>query len=103
MRKKGAGALIYTGAAILLLSALSLTGCYYLRPTGPCLGVGCPAHTAGQNGQYKKGEGPKSQPANAQNKDSRPANTQSDPQSAPPAPKEGNFFTNAWAKLTRSR
>jgi hypothetical protein len=93
MKKKVAGMPIFAGGMILLLSMLSLTGCYYLRPTGPCLGVGCPARTVGQNGQYKKGEGPKSQPANAQ----------SDPQPAPPAPKEGNFFTNAWAKLTRSR
>jgi hypothetical protein len=103
MKKRVAGTPIFAGGMILLLSMLSLTGCYYLRPTGPCLGVGCPARTVGQNGQYKKGEGPKSQPANAQNKDSRPANAQSDPQPAPPAPKEGNFFTNAWAKLTRSR
>jgi hypothetical protein len=29
-----------------------------------------------------------------------PANAQSGPQ---PAPKEGNLFTNAWAKITRSR
>jgi len=84
-------------AALLILSTFSLAGCYLLRPTGPCFGVGCPARTVGQNGQYKKGEGPKSQPANAQNKDPQPA------QSAQPAPKEGNFFTNAWAKLTRSR
>jgi hypothetical protein len=66
MKKKAAGALTFTGVAILLLSMLSLTGCYYLRPTGPCLGVGCPARTVGQNGQYKKNEGPKAQ--NAQGK-----------------------------------
>ena len=87
-------------ACLILLSTFSLEGCYLLRPSGPCFGVGCPARTVGENGQYKKGEGPKSQPANAQNKDSQPANTQSDLQ---PAPKEGNFFTNAWAKITRSR
>jgi hypothetical protein len=88
-------------AAFLILSTFSLAGCYLLQPTGPCFGVGCPAHTVGQEGQYKKGEGPKSQqPANAQKKDSHLANAQSGPQ---PAPKEGNFFTNAWAKITRSR
>jgi hypothetical protein len=94
-------------AVILILSSFSLAGCYLLQPTGPCFGVGCPSHTVGQNGQYKKGEGPKSQqPANAQSKDSQPANAQSSPQpaqSTQPAPKEGNFFTNAWAKITRSR
>jgi hypothetical protein len=94
-------------AAFLILSTFSLAGCYLLQPTGPCFGVGCPAHTVGQNGQYKKGEGPKSQqPANAESKDSQPTNAQSNPQSAQPtqpAPKEGNFFTNAWAKITRSR
>jgi hypothetical protein len=63
MKKKASGALIFTGATILLLCTLSLTGCYYLRPTGPCLGVGCPAHTVGQNGQYKRNETPKAQHA----------------------------------------
>jgi hypothetical protein len=90
-------------AGFLILSAFSLAGCYLLQPTGPCFGVGCPSHTVGQNGQYKKGEGPKSQPANAQNNGSQPASAQSNPQPAQPAPKEGNFFTNAWAKITRSR
>jgi hypothetical protein len=94
-------------AAFLILSTFSLAGCYFLQPTGPCFGVGCPARTVGQSGQYKKGEGPKSQqPANAQNNNSQPANVQSNSQpvqSTQPAPKEGNFFTNAWAKITRSR
>ena len=79
MKEKDSGALIFTGATILLLCALSLTGCYYLRPTGPCLGVGCPARTVGQNGQYKKNEGPKAQ--NAQGKS---------PQIGQPSPKAGN-------------
>jgi hypothetical protein len=61
MKKKATKALIFTSATILLLSALSLTSCYYLRPTGPCLGVGCPARTAGQSDQYKKDESPKAQ------------------------------------------
>ncbi len=68
MKKKVAGMLIFAGVMILLVSMLSLTGCYYLRPTGPCFGVGCPARTVGQNGQYKKGEGPKTQSATAQAK-----------------------------------
>jgi hypothetical protein len=61
MKKKAKGALNFTSVTILLFSTLSLTGCYYLRPTGPCLGVGCPARTAGQSGQYKKNESPKAQ------------------------------------------
>jgi hypothetical protein len=81
-------------ALLILLSTFSLAGCYLLRPTGPCFGVGCPARPVGENGQYKKGEGPKSQTASAQNKDSQPAQ---------PAQKSGNFFTNAFAKITRSR
>lgn len=105
--KKNVSKLPLFAASLILLSTLSLAGCYLLQPTGPCFGVGCPAHTVGQNGQYKKGEGPKPQPANAQNNDLHPANAQNkDPQpaqSAPSAPKEGNFFTNAWAKLTKSR
>ena len=79
MKEKVSGALIFTGATILLLCTLSLTGCYYLRPTGPCLGVGCPARTVGQNGQYKKNEGSKAQ--NAQGKS---------PQAGQSSPKAGN-------------
>lgn len=30
-----------TGVAILLFSALGLSGCAYLRSAGPCLGYGC--------------------------------------------------------------
>jgi hypothetical protein len=105
--KKTTSNLPLFAAFLIILSTFSLAGCYLLRPTGPCFGVGCPAHTVGENGQYKKGEGPKSQqPANAQNKDSQSPNAQSDPQPAQPAqpaPKEGNFFTNVWAKITRSR
>ncbi|MGA2844055.1 MAG: hypothetical protein ABSF68_01405 [Candidatus Acidiferrales bacterium] len=68
MKKKVARMLVFAGGMILVASMLSLTGCYYLRPTGPCFGVGCPARTVGQNGQYKKGEGPRTQTANAQAK-----------------------------------
>jgi hypothetical protein len=68
MKKKVVGIPMLACGMALLLSMLSLTGCYYLRPTGPCFGVGCPARTVGQNGQYKKGEGPKTQSANAQAK-----------------------------------
>jgi hypothetical protein len=82
MKKKATGALIFTGATILLLSALSLTGCYYLRPTGPCLGVGCPARTAGQSGQYKKNESPKAQ--NAQNGQNAQASKSPQPSQTPP-------------------
>jgi len=107
MKKRTTSNLPLFAAFLILLSTFSLAGCYLLRPTGPCFGVGCPAHTVGENGQYKKDEGPKSQqPANAQNKDSQSTTAQSDPQRAlpaQPAPKEGNFFTNAWAKITRSR
>ena len=45
---------------ILAAAASCLVGCSYLRPTGPCFGTGCPARTVGQNGQYKRGQGPKS-------------------------------------------
>jgi hypothetical protein len=45
--------------AILTATAACLSGCSYLRPTGPCFGTGCPARTVGQNGQYKLGQGPK--------------------------------------------
>ena len=96
MKKKTSNLPLFA-AFLILLSTFSLAGCYLLRPTGPCFGVGCPAHSVGENGQYKKGEGPKSQPANAQNKDSQPA------QPAQPAQKSGNFFTNVFAKITRSR
>jgi len=86
MKKKATGALIFTSATILLLSALSLAGCYYLRPTGPCLGVGCPARTAGQSGQYKKNQSPKAQ--NGQNAQNAQAGKTAQTSQAPP--KAGN-------------
>jgi len=70
MKKKAAGVLI------LLLSTLLLSSCLYFRPTGPCFGVGCPSHTVGQNGQYKAGEAPKAQNANAQPVNQPTANAQ---------------------------
>jgi hypothetical protein len=77
MKKKTVGVLILASGMALLWSTLSLTGCYYLRPTGPCLGVGCPARAVGQNGQYKKNEGPKAQ--NADGKENGPQTAQSQP------------------------
>ena len=43
----------------LAAAAFYLSGCSYLRATGPCFGTGCPSRTVGQNGQYKLGQGPK--------------------------------------------
>ena len=86
MKKKVVGMLIFAGGMILVASMLSLTGCYYLRPTGPCLGVGCPARTAGQSGQYKKNQSPKAQ--NAQN--GQNAQTGKTAQTSQTPPKAGN-------------
>jgi hypothetical protein len=36
---------------ILVLSTLCFSGCLYLRPLGPCYGVGCPALTSQQTPQ----------------------------------------------------
>jgi hypothetical protein len=54
-----------SGTLILCVATLWLSGCAYFRATGPCFGVGCPAHTVGQNGQYKPGQAPKAQNAAA--------------------------------------
>ncbi|MGA8408642.1 MAG: hypothetical protein WB680_15810 [Candidatus Acidiferrales bacterium] len=54
-----------SGLLILCVSTLWLFGCVYFRATGPCFGVGCPAHSVGQNGQYKPGQAPKAQTAAA--------------------------------------
>ncbi|MGC1968963.1 MAG: hypothetical protein WA673_21055 [Candidatus Acidiferrales bacterium] len=55
-----------SGMLLLCVSAtLWLSGCAYFRATGPCFGVGCPARTAGSNGQYKPGQAPKAQTAKA--------------------------------------
>ncbi len=50
-----------SGLLILCVCTLWLSGCAYFRASGPCLGVGCPAHTPGESGQYKMGQGPKAQ------------------------------------------
>lgn len=54
-----------SGMLILCVGALWMSGCTYFRATGPCFGVGCPAHTLGQNGQYRPGQAPKAQNAAA--------------------------------------
>lgn len=55
----------FSAVLILCMSAMSLADCSLLRVAGPCYGVGCPAGTEGRNGQYKQGEGPKTQNASA--------------------------------------
>lgn len=55
-----------SGMLVLCVSALWLSGCAYFRATGPCFGVGCPAHSVGASGQYKPGQAPKAQTATAQ-------------------------------------
>jgi len=67
---------------ILCMSTVCLSGCDLLRVTGPCYGVGCPAGTAGRNGQYKQGEGPKAQNASA----TAPANIATAPTQTASAP-----------------
>lgn len=62
MRKRLGGILI-----LCVLTAL-LAGCAFMRNTGPCFGVGCPAGTPGESGQYKLGQGPKQQAQPAQAK-----------------------------------
>jgi len=58
------------GILIVCISTALLAGCALMRNTGPCFGVGCPAGTPGQSGQYKVGEGPKQQAQPAQAKKS---------------------------------
>ncbi len=59
-----------TGILVLAVCTATLDGCAFMRNTGPCLGVGCPAGTPGQSGQYKLGEAPKQQQQPAQAKKS---------------------------------
>jgi hypothetical protein len=55
-----------TGILVVVACAASLAGCAFIRYTGPCFGVGCPAGTPGESSQYKLGEGPKATPPQAQ-------------------------------------
>lgn len=52
-----------SGVLILCVSTVGLSGCAHFRATGPCLGAGCPAHSAGESGHYKVGQAPKAQNA----------------------------------------
>jgi hypothetical protein len=95
---------------ILCISTMSLSGCDLLRVTGPCYGVGCPAGTAGRNGQYKPGEAPKAQnaaapaptksataPAQSASAAVKPAPAQSPAQSAPSSPSAQSAATQSSA------
>jgi hypothetical protein len=44
---------------ILMLSTVSLSGCLFLRPVGPCYGVGCPALTSEQAARPGKAQASK--------------------------------------------
>ena len=74
-----------SGMLILCVAALWLSGCSYFRATGPCFGVGCPAHTVGQSGQYKPGQAPKAQNATVSHA-TAPATQPSDRAQVAPAP-----------------
>jgi hypothetical protein len=95
-----------SGMLILCVATLWLSGCAYFRATGPCLGVGCPAHTVGQNGQYKPGQAPKAQNAaaphatapNPQTSDN--AQVASAPQAAPAQAKAAETKSSAPNRFT---
>jgi hypothetical protein len=44
---------------ILCLSTICLSSCMYLRPMGPCYGVGCPALTSSSTAQPGKAQAAK--------------------------------------------
>jgi hypothetical protein len=55
------------GLLLLLLSALTLSGCLVLRSEGPCYGVGCRAFTTPQaSGQAQSAASPNAPAQNAQ-------------------------------------
>jgi hypothetical protein len=81
------------GFLAVCVATASLAGCAFMRNTGPCLGVGCPAGTPGQSGQYKLGEGPKGQPLPAQ------AKKASDPGKPAGAGKELSDLTTSFKRV----
>jgi hypothetical protein len=66
-----------SGFLVVVACTASLSGCAFIRYTGPCFGVGCPAGAPGESSQYKMGEGPKAAAPQAQ--------AQVQPQQQPPA------------------
>jgi len=77
---------------ILIVSTLCFSGCLYLRPVGPCYGIGCPALTSQQVPRNAGAQpaAPASQAAQNQPSQSKPegdqsASTQSDQSASAPA------------------
>jgi len=100
----------FSAVLILCMSAMSLAGCSLLRVAGPCYGVGCPTGTEGRNGQYKQGEGPKTQNASAPTATKsasaptqsasaavKPVAAQSPAQSAAASPSAQSVAAQSWA------
>jgi hypothetical protein len=62
---------------VLCAATLCLSGCSWFRETGPCLGMGCPGHSA---------KAPNTKAANAQHANPKTANDQTEAQVAPQQP-----------------
>jgi len=82
---------------ILLVSAIVLPGCIYLRPMGPCYGVGCPALTSSQSAPQSQAaansaRGPIAENQTSQDQAGKSQSTQAPTNEAQkPAPKKGFF------------
>ncbi|MGA8036024.1 MAG: hypothetical protein WA823_14315 [Candidatus Acidiferrales bacterium] len=68
-----------SGILVIVACTSSLSGCAFMRFTGPCFGVGCPSGTPGESSQYKLGEGPKAAPPQAQAQAQPPQKKAGDP------------------------
>lgn len=67
------------GILVVVACTASLSGCAWMRFSGPCFGVGCPAGTPGESSQFKLGEGPKAVPPQAQAQAQPPPQKSGDP------------------------
>jgi hypothetical protein len=82
----------------LAAAAFCLSGCSYLRATGPCFGTGCPSRTVGQSGQYKMGQGPKPATSNAEPNSTQPGAPAANASATQTAPAAQNAPTPAAAQ-----
>ncbi len=87
---------------ILLVSTLCLTGCIYLRPIGPCYGVGCPAFSSSQSAQHSQAQPAQPQSQNAQAQSTADSNAQAQSAEAQKPKAKKSFLSRLLPKWGQS-
>lgn len=88
---------------VLCVTTISLSGCAYFRATGPCLGVGCPAHTIAQTATSPRVVAANVQASSGVQARPAPEAASAQPQTTQAKASASNRFTRFFARLIPRR